>query len=92
MNSGSGQCVMILQHGTVFFWTLPLPGDLIAVVRELQRLSWFSMEESAFLFVHNIGVKPGDPAADVLFAFALYCLRTRMLEALRLANIMETAH
>ena len=32
-------------------------------------LAWFTVEGSPYYFVHNIGVKPGDPSADVLFAF-----------------------
>ena len=46
----------------------PIPQYLKAVVREWQRLAWYTVEGSQTVFVHNIGVKPGDPSADVLFA------------------------
>ena len=38
-------------------------------------------------FIHNIGAKPGDPAADVLFAFAFYCFHTQLPKALQDANL-----
>ena len=37
----------------------------------------------------NISAKPSDPAADVLFAFALYCFHTNFLEALRAEGLLE---
>ena len=57
-----------LSQGHCLFDHLPLPQDLKAAVREWLRLAWFTVEGSPFYFVHNIGVKPGDPSADVLFA------------------------
>ena len=41
------------------------------------------------MFVHNIGVKPCDPSADVLFAFVFFCLHTRLLEELRSEGLLE---
>ena len=32
--------------------------------------------------MHNIGVKPGDPAADILFALAFYCFHDKLLRTL----------
>ena len=54
------------------FDQLPIPQDLKTAVRKLLRLAWFTVEGSPHFFVHNIGVKPGDPSADVLFAFVFF--------------------
>ena len=53
-----------LSQGHCLFDHLPLPQDLKAAVREWLRLAWFTVEGSPFYFVHNIGVKPGDPSAN----------------------------
>ena len=58
-----------LSQGHCLFDQLPIPQDLKTAVREWLRLAWFTVEGSPHFFVHNIGVKPGDPSADVLFAF-----------------------
>ena len=50
-----------LHQGHCLFDQLALPQDLKSVVRAWQRLAWFTVEGSPALFVHNIGVKPGDP-------------------------------
>ena len=49
---------------------LELPTDLLSVVRELLRLPWFTVQGCPDYSIYNIGVKPGDLAGDVLFAFA----------------------
>ena len=59
-----------LQQGHCLFGTLPIPQDLKATVREWRRLAWFTVEGSSEYFMHNLGVKPGDPAVDALFACA----------------------
>ena len=69
-----------IEAGHCLFADLPLPDDLFGVVREWQRLAWFVVDGSPTVFVHNIGVKPGDPAADVLFAFAFYCFHHKLLD------------
>ena len=61
-----------LSQGHCLFDHLPLPQDLKAAVREWLRLAWFTVEGSPYYFVHNIGVKPGDPSADFLFALVFY--------------------
>ena len=40
--------------------------------------------------MHNIGVKPGDPSADVLFACVFYCFHVRLKEELRAEGLLET--
>ena len=67
-----------ISEGHCLFGTLPLPKDLVEVVMEWQRLAWFSVNGSEFKYVHNIGVKPGDPAADVLFTLAFYCFSLKV--------------
>ena len=67
-----------LSQGHCLFDHLPLPQDLKATVREWLRLAWFSVEGSPLFFVHTIGVKPGDPLADVLFAFVFFCFHARL--------------
>ena len=59
-----------LSQGHCLFDQLPIPQDLKTAVREWLRLAWFTVEGSPHFFVHNVGVKTGDPSADVLFAFA----------------------
>jgi hypothetical protein len=82
------QCT--IEEGHCLFGHLPLPNDLVEVVREWQRLAWFSVQDSDLRFVHNIGVKPGDPAADVLFAFAFYCFHTKLLKTLEEHDLTES--
>ena len=79
-----------LSQGHCLFDHLPLPQDLKAAVREWLRLAWFSVEGSPLFFVHNIGVKPGDPSADVLFAFVFFCFHARLKEELRDEGLLET--
>ena len=50
-----------LQQGHCLFDHLPILQGLKAAVREWQRLAWFTVEGSSEVFVHNIGVKHGDP-------------------------------
>ncbi len=49
---------------------------------EWQRLALYTIEGSQHSFVHNIGVKPGDPAADVLFALAFYSFHEKLVTKL----------
>ena len=78
-----------LQQGHGLFDNLPIPQDLKTTVMEWQRLSWFTVEGSQEVFVNNIGMKPGDPSADVLFAFVFFCLHTRHLEDLKMRGLLE---
>ena len=50
---------------------LAIAQDLVEVVRDWQRLVWFPVQGSEFVYVHNIGVQPGDQVAGILFAFCL---------------------
>ena len=63
-----------LSQGHGLFDQLPLPQDLNAAVREWLRLACFTVEGSPYYFVHNIGVKPGDPSADVCFCICVLLL------------------
>ena len=40
--------------------------------------------------MRNIGVKPGDPSADVLFEFVLFCFHTRLKDESRAEGLLET--
>ena len=40
--------------------------------------------------VSLIGVKPGDPSADVLFAFVFFCFHTRLKDEPRAEGLLET--
>ena len=79
-----------LSQGHCLFDQLPLPQDLKTAVREWLRLAWFTVEGSPYYFVHNIGVKPGDPSADVLFAFVFFCFHTRLKDEPRAEGLLET--
>jgi hypothetical protein len=50
------------------------------------------VEGSDFKYVHNIGVKPGDPAADVLFALAFYYFHSKLLSELDKHQLGEAVH
>jgi hypothetical protein len=82
-------CVDI-QAGHCLFADLPIPKDLVEVVREWQKLAWFIIDDSPSVCVQNIGVKPGDPAADVLFAFAFYGFHRRLLAALDDVQLLQS--
>ena len=79
-----------LSQGHCLFDQLPLPQDLKVAVREWLRLAWFTVEGSPFYFVHNIGVKPGDPSTDVIFAFVFFCFHARLKEELGAEGLLET--
>ena len=76
------QVLVDLEQGHCQFQDLPLPQNVVQVVREWQRLAWFLVGGPPSVFIHNIGVKPGDPTADVLFAFAFHCCHPKLLETL----------
>ena len=40
--------------------------------------------------MHNIGVKPGDPAAEVLFALAFHCFHRKLLAVLREQGLSQS--
>ena len=42
------------------------------------------------LFMYIILGKTGDSAAYVIFAFALYCVHSKLLENLRVGDLMES--
>ena len=54
----------------------PLAGQehLKALLRDLLSATWFKFEASHLIAVTHTGTRPGDPAADVLFAFTLSAL------------------
>ncbi len=79
-----------LARGDCLCDIMPLPEDLASVVRTWQRLAWYTVEGCQDYFVHNMNFKPGDLAANVLFAFAFHCFHTELLEALRVADLIET--
>ena len=56
--------------------TSPLAGQqhLKAMLRDLLTATWFKFEASSMVAVTHKGTRPGDPAADVLFAFTLSAL------------------
>ena len=56
--------------------TSPLAGHehLCAMLRDLFTATWFKFQASSFVAVTHKGTRPGDPAADVLFAFTLSAL------------------
>ena len=56
--------------------TSPLSGHehLKAMLRDLLSATWFKFEASLLVAVTHKGTRPGDPAADVLFAFTLSAL------------------
>ena len=56
--------------------TSPLSGHqhLTAMLRDLLTATWFKFEASLLVAVTHKGTRPGDPAADVLFAFTLSAL------------------
>ena len=45
-----------------------------AMLRDLFTATWFKFQASSFVAVTHKGTRPGDPAADVLFAFTLSAL------------------
>ena len=85
------QTVLVsFRSGHCLFNDLPLPQDLVSIVREWQRLAWYLVEGSPLMIIHKIGVKPRDPTADVLFAFAVHRFHQKLLSDLRLDNLIET--
>ena len=56
--------------------TSPLAGrqHLCALLRDSLSATWFKFDGSQLLTVTHKGTRPGDPAADVLFAFTLATL------------------
>ena len=73
--SGSALCELrdLLQRAAT---ASPLAGmqHLQALLRDLLTATWFKFEASLLISVTHKGTRPGDPAADVLFAFTLSAL------------------
>ena len=79
-----------IAAGHCILGTTPLPSDLCSVVREWRRLAWFTVKGSDMQFIHNIWVKPGDPATDVLFALAVHCLHSQLLVSMGDAGLNQS--
>ena len=88
MDTRRKQSVLVdFEDGHCLFNDLPLPQDLVSVVLEWQQLAWFIVEGSPYVYIHHIGVKPGGPVVDVLFAFAFHCVHQK----LRTQTLLEMA-
>ena len=53
---------------------------LIIIWPSSYSLASYSSSYASSYASYNIGVKPGDPAAYVLFAFALNCFRAQLIK------------
>ena len=45
-----------------------IPEDLLKVLNQLHKATWYTFEDQETYLVHSLGVKPGDTLADVMFA------------------------
>ena len=69
----------------------PLAGrqHLNALLRDLLTATWFKFEASHMVAVTHKGTRPGDPAADVIFAFTLSALFRAIDAALRSQDLVD---
>ena len=72
--------------------TSPLAGKehLTAMLRDLLTATWFKFEASSLLAVTHKGTRPGDPAADVLFAFTLSALFKSIEDGLESQGLVDS--
>ncbi|CAE7807482.1 unnamed protein product [Symbiodinium sp. CCMP2592] len=57
------QCLAILP-------SLGTPAQVVAMVQDMMRATWFRIDNHAIITMTACGTRPGDPAADMLFALA----------------------
>ena len=57
-----------LQEGNSVFQQCQLPRNLADALREWHRLAWFTDQGPDTRYIHNAGLKPGGPIADIMFA------------------------
>ena len=71
--------------------TSPLSGHqhLTAMLRDLLTATWFKFEASLLVAVTHKGTRPGDPAADVLFAFTLSALFRAIESSLEAQDLVD---
>ena len=60
------------------------------MLRDLLTATWFKFEASALLAVTHKGTRPGDPAADVLFAFTLSALFRSIEDGLEAHGLVDS--
>ena len=49
---------------------LEAPDQVISIIQDMMRATWFRIDAHDVLTLTSCGSRPGDPAADVLFALA----------------------
>ena len=71
--------------------TSPLAGHqhLSAMLRDLLTATWFKFEASLLVAVTHKGTRPGDLAADVLFAFTLSALFRAIESSLETQGLID---
>ena len=69
----------------------PLAGQehLSAMLRDMLTATWFKFEASSLVAVTHKGTRPGDPAADVLFAFTLSSLFQAIESSLEECDLVD---
>ena len=72
-----------LQAGNSVFQQCQLPTDIANALREWHRLAWFTAQGTDQCDIHDAGLKPGGPTADLMFAFIFSCFHKKNISALK---------
>ena len=67
------------QHETALLGMAP---DVAAMLADWHQTNWFTVQGAEKRAIHSTGVRPGDPTADVMFAFAFARFHRKLVDRL----------
>ena len=73
------------QHETALVGMAP---DVAAMLADWHQTNWFTVQRSEKRALHGTGVRPGDPTADIMFAFAFARFHRKLAVRLRKKGLL----
>ena len=73
------------QHEAALLGVAP---DVVAMLAGWHQTNWFTVQGAERQALHFTGVRPGDPTADVMFAFAFPRFRRKLVDRLRKKGLL----
>ena len=80
----------VLESPTAFEAAM-VPKHLECVLTDFFRGTWFSVQHSPQLWCPRKGTKPGDPLADIIFAFVMAQILTRIHDEVQSLGVVCSA-
>ena len=62
--------------------------DVAAMLADWHQTNWFKMQCAEKRAIHATGVRPGDPTADIMFAFAFAMFHRELVERLNKKGLL----